>query len=221
MTPRPGRAGRRPQRAHWWRRGAVASEFVLIVPLFVLILFATVDIVRVFRAQMRVEMVAVQIGQIVSQCPRITQQDFSDTSFGFWAHAGRIAGGLVDVNSVTGGAMIVSTLGRDNDRNRLYWQQRTGNPTPQSVLGIAPAASVTLSGRNGDPFIVPVGQTLFVTEVFGIVPPGRFTAGLIGNFLPNELRGLTMFLSRASEPARLQLAPITPTPPATARDCTL
>ena len=221
MTQKHAGRTRQHMRGRWWRRGAVASEFVLIVPIFLLILFATVDIVRVFRAQIRVEMVAVQIGQIVSQCPRITEQDFTDTSFGFWAHAGRITGNLVDVNSITGGAMIVSSLGRDTNLNRLYWQRRTGNPTPQSVFGTAPAASVALSGQNGTAFVVPVGQTLFVTEVFGIVPPGQFSAGLIGTFLPNELRGVTMFLSRASEPARLQLGPTTPAPPANARDCTL
>jgi hypothetical protein len=202
------------------RRGAVASEFVLVLPVFFLIVLATTDVVRVFRAQLRMEMVAVQIGQIVSQCPRITEADFTDGTFGLWAHAGRIAAGLVDINSPTGGAMIVSALSPNGAANRLDWQRRAGNASTRSAFGDAGAPTPILRGQDGTPFTIPTGQTLLATEVFAVVQPWTISAGLIGTALPAELQGISFFLSRASEPGRLQQPPATPVPPAPLRECT-
>ena len=113
--PPRGRAGRSGFR---WRdrRGVAASEFALVVPIFVLVLFATADLIRVFRAQLRAETVAVQVGQIVSQCRAITDgasvatpgnPDNSDIAQLF-AHGARIAGNIINVNGATGGAAIVT-----------------------------------------------------------------------------------------------------------------
>ena len=68
-------------------------------------------------------------------------------------------------------------------------------------------------------FVVPSGQTLFVTEVYAIVQPWILSAGLIGTVLPNVLNGTTLFLSRAPDPTVLQTDPATVTNPNTA-DCT-
>jgi Flp pilus assembly protein TadG len=198
----------------------VASEFVLVLPVFFLIVLATTDLVRVFRAQIRMEMVAVQIGQIVSQCPRITEADFTDGTFGFWAHAGRIGAGLVDINTPTGGAMIVSAMSLDGAANRLDWQRRTGNASTRSAFGTAGAPTPILRGRDGTPFTIPTGQTLMATEVFAVIVPWTISAGLIGTALPAEIQGVSFFLSRASDPARLQVPPATPAPPAPPRECT-
>ncbi len=182
-------------------------------PVFFLILLATADLVRVFRAQIRLEMIGVQIGQIVSQCTRITTP--GDTSQ-FWSHAERIAGGVVDVNSATGGAIIITAISRNNNANRLNWQIRTGNTSTTSLFGSEAAPTPAIRGRAGAAFTVPDGQTLFATEVYAIVVPWTISAGLIGTALPNTLRGVTMFLSRSAEPARLQQRPTN----SNARDCT-
>lgn len=202
------------------RRGSVASEFVLVLPVFFLIVLAATDIVRVFRAQLRMEMVAVQIGQIVSQCPRMTEADFTDGTFGFWAHAGRIAAGLVDINSPSGGAMIVSALSLDGAANRLNWQRRTGNASTRSTFGDTGAPTPILRGQDGTAFTVPTGQTLLATEVFAVIEPWTISAGLIGTALPAEIQGISFFLSRASEPGRLQQPPAAPVAPAPLRECT-
>jgi Flp pilus assembly protein TadG len=110
------------------RRGWVAAEFALIAPAFFLIALGTADLIRLFRAQLRTETIAVQIGQIVSQCTRITTPGDVNQ---FWAHANRIAGGIVDISSPTGGAVVISAVGRNTATNpasnRLAWQIRTGN----------------------------------------------------------------------------------------------
>lgn len=194
------------------RRGAAALELVLIAPIFFLIALATTDVVRYFRAQLRVETVAVQLGQIISQCRRIT--DPGDVSQ-FWAHATRIAGGVVDVNSGTGGAVIVTAVGRNNNANRALWRKRTGNTTIASSVATTVPGTATIA----EGFVVPSGQTLFVTEVYAIVQPWILSAGLIGTVLPNVLNGTTLFLSRAPDPTVLQTDPATVTNPNTA-DCT-
>jgi Flp pilus assembly protein TadG len=216
MSPSTPRTAERRWRRGFGRRGIAASEFALMAPLFALTLLATADLVRVFRAQIRMEMIAVQIGQIVSQCNRITTP--GDTNE-FWAQAARISGGLVDVNSATGGAMIISavSLNTQTTTNRLDWQIRTGNTSTASVFGnVAQGGAPTLRGTGAAPFLMPLGETLMVFEAYAIVIPWQLSVGLIGTVLPSTVSGVTMFLTRVSEPSRLR----TPPTNSNARDCT-
>jgi Flp pilus assembly protein TadG len=216
MSPSTPRTAERRWRRGFGRRGIAASEFALMAPLFALTLLATADLVRVFRAQIRMEMIAVQIGQIVSQCNRITTPGDTDD---FWAHATRIGGGLVDVNSPSGGAMIISavSLNTTTNTNRLDWRVRTGNASTASVFGnVAVGGSPTLRGTNGTAFLMPLGETLMVFEAYAVVIPWQLSVGLIGTLAPSTLSGVTMFLTRVSEPSRLR----TPPTNSNTRDCT-
>jgi len=211
---RPADCARR--RSTFGRRGIAALEFVLVTPVFMFIALATADLVRLFRAQIRLEMIAVQIGQIVSQCTAITQTGDTDQ---FWTHAERIADGLVNVNSPTGGAMIITAISSNtnNTANVLRWRVRTGNVANLGTFGnTAVNGNPTIRGAGSASFIVPAGQMLFVTEVYANVEPWTLSAGLIGTVVSQQIEGMTMFLSRATEPARLQTAPET----STTRKCT-
>lgn len=197
------------------RRGWVAAEFALVAPIFFLVALSTADLIRLFRAQLRTETIAVQIGQIVSQCTRITTP--GDVNL-FWAHANRIAGGIVDVSSPTGGRLIISAVRRHqtNASNVLAWQIRNGgNVSHTSSVGTtANAAATIVHNVPGVPaFIVPANQTLFVTEVFAIVRPWPLSAGLIGTVLPGTIGAKTLFLTRARDPVALQTAPTTSATP--------
>lgn len=218
MSPSTPRTAERRWRRGFGRRGIAASEFALIAPLFALTLLATADLVRVFRAQIRMEMIAVQIGQIVSQCNRITTPGDTDE---FWAQATRIGGGLVDVNSV--GYMIVSAVSLDtvNNRNRLDWRIRSRdtvnlNLVPSVFGNVAQGGAVTLRGTGAATFLMPLGETLMVFEAYAPVIPWQLSVGLIGTALPGTVSGVTMFLTRVSEPSRLR----TPPTNSNARDCT-
>ncbi|MBS3960776.1 MAG: pilus assembly protein [Sandarakinorhabdus sp.] len=192
------------------RRGWVAAEFALVAPMFFLIALGTADLIRLFRAQLRTETIAVQIGQIVSQCSRIHAPGDVNQ---FWAHANRIAGGIVDINSPTGGAVVISAVGRNAANNpatnRLAWQIRTGNVSFVPSVGATTGGLATIVHNvPGVPaFVVPANQTVFVTEVFAIVQPWPLSAGLIGTALPSTIGAKTMFLSRARDPQSLQTAP--------------
>ncbi|MBW6401019.1 pilus assembly protein [Roseomonas sp. HJA6] len=189
------------------RRGVAAVEFVLIAPVFFVIALACADLIQLFRAQLRVETIAVQIGQIVSQCRTITTPGDRDN---FWAHGRRIAGTIINVDGT--GAMVISAVGRNNNANRLAWQMRTGNTQRVSRLGANVGGSATIS----DNFVVPASQTLLVTEVFATVQPFALSAGLIGTVLPANIYGTTLFLSRAPDPTTLLTAPTNSQTP----DCT-
>lgn len=194
------------------RRGAAAAEFCLLVPVFFLLVVAGADVIRFFRAQLKVETIAVQLGQVVSQCRRIT--DPGDTS-AFWAHAQRIAAGSIDVNSGTGGAVIITAISRNNNANRALWRKRTGNVNFTSSVGSSVPGPATIA----EGFVVPAGQLLMVTEVFAIVRPWILSAGLIGNVLPSAINGTTLFLSRSPDPTPLETDPANVTNP-NAPDCT-
>lgn len=204
----------RPARSRLnWRRGLVATEFALVAPLFFLVALAGSDLIRVFRAQLRAEAIAVQIGQIVSQCRAITNPGDRNN---FWAHARRIAGSVIDVDGTAAnqGTMIISAVARNTagTANVLSWQMRTGNTGNVSRLGSSVGGAATVS----DSFIVPATHTLLVTEVYARVQPWTLSAGLIGTALPATIYGTTLFLSRAPDPATLQTAPASLSTP----DCT-
>ncbi|BDG73368.1 hypothetical protein Rmf_32970 [Roseomonas fluvialis] len=186
------------------------------VPIFFIIVLCTADVMRLFRAQLRMEMIAVQVGQVVSQCNPITDPGDIDA---FWALAARIGGGLVDVNSATGGAMIISavSLNTATNRNRINWRRRTGNADIGSVLGpAAEGGEPILRGTNDAAFLLPAGQTLIVFEANAVVIPWVLSAGLIGTALDRRIRGVTMFLTRIADPARAQTPPVN----SNATDCT-
>lgn len=193
------------------RSGVVASEFALVVPFFFIVALAGADLIRLFRAQLRTETIAVQIGQIVSQCRAITNPGDRNN---FWAQAQRIAGDVIDVNSSNGGSITVSAVRRNTNgtANVLSWQMRTGNTTQTSRLGSTVGGAATIS----DGFIVPANQTLMVTEVYAIVQPFALSAGLIGTVVSSVIYGTTLFLSRAPDPTTLQATPTASTTP----DCT-
>ena len=193
------------------RRGWVAAEFALVAPIFFFVALGTADLIRLFRAQLRTETIAVQLGQIASQCTRITTADLTQ----FWTHANRIAGGIVDVNTpTTGGRLILSAVRRHttNASNVLAWQRTNGgNVSHTSSVGATENSAATIVHNvTGVPaFVVPANQTLFVTEVFAIVRPWPLSAGLIGTFLPSTIGAKTLFLTRARDPQLLQAAPVT------------
>lgn len=195
------------------RKGLVASEFALLAPVFFLLALGCADLIRVFRAQLRTETIAVQIGQIVSQCRAITNPGDRDN---FWAQAQRIAGNVINVNSSTGGSITISAVQRNTagTGNVLSWQMRTGNTSgaQASRLGTTVGGTAAIS----DSFIVPANQTLLVTEVYAIVQPFNLSAGLIGPVLPSTIYGTTLFLSRAPDPTTLQATPTASSTP----DCT-
>lgn len=180
------------------RRGLAAMEFAAVAPFFILLVVGTYDLVQFLRLQLRLETVAVQIGQIVSQCTSVTTPGDTDQ---FWAHGQEIAGDMADLRG-SQGAIILSAVFNDNGANKVAWQVRTGGAGFRSAIG----------NRGGpatfpDGLLVPAGQTMIATEVFASARPWVLSANLLGALVPARLHGSSMLLSRAPNAARLQQAP--------------
>jgi Flp pilus assembly protein TadG len=182
------------------RRGSASAEFGLLVPVLLLLAMAGTDLVNFMRAQMRLDSAAQQLGQLVSQCNRISSPGDTDQ---FWTYAQRIVGssGAVAGANATG-AVVLSAVAQQNGATRVMWQRRGGSATHASRIGTA-GGNATLPGG----FAVPPGQTLFVTEVF--LPRAPWSLGTL--FMEDGgvqvLRGMTVFLTRAADAPSLQLAP--------------
>lgn len=206
------------------RRGVAALEFGLLAPALLLLLLAGFDMVQTLRAQLRVEAVATQLGQIVSRCERLVVP--GDTNL-LWGHGQRIIGSLglltnMQTNGVpnttlqvNGGIIVTAVYGQPGARgvpsvNRVAWQQRTGDPNIRSSVGTAERASLATIASG---FIVPPGQTLLVTEIFLPRPAWVLSADWMGGAMPHTLRTSTLFLSRAPDAAAVQAVPITATTP--------
>lgn len=190
------------------RRGVATVEMALVAPIVLLLIAGTVDVVRHLRAHLRVETAAVQIAQIVSQCTRINAPGDTDR---LWSYGQAVAGNIVDLRSTNGtGAIVVSAISMVGNAPQVRWQQRSGNPTYSSRFG-TPGNTAILS----DNMTVPAGQTLFAVEVTGASQAWVFGSGMMGSLL-GQLTGVTMYLSRATDPTQLQAAPTN----STARACT-
>jgi hypothetical protein len=189
------------------RRGSSVVEFALIAPLLLTLSMAATDLVNFLRAQMRVDAVAQQLGQLVSQCTRIANPGDVNQ---FWAYAQRIVG---DLGTVTGdgaqGGVIISAVGVVESGNRVAWQHRTGLATHASSVG-SPGGTATLGGAMG----VPTGQTLFVTEVFLPRQLWSLSSAIMGEGPPRVLNGTTLFVTRATDAPSLQIAPASSATPA-------
>jgi hypothetical protein len=184
------------------RRGMVSVEAGLMAIPIALIVLGMTDVVNLFRAHLRVESAALQLGQLVSQCNIITTP--GDTNQ-FWIYAQRIVGNLGTVTGTgASGAVVISAVGRVNNANQIAWQQRTGSTAHASEIGVAGGAAAIPGG-----FQVPAGQTLFVTEVF--LPHATWDTAVRHRLMSSPenrvLQGSTMFLTRAPDAPSLLLAP--------------
>lgn len=192
------------------RRGFVSLEFALGLPLLFILLLGGTDLVGLLRAQLRADLAAQQLGQIVSQCSRISAPGDIDV---FWAVAQR---GVGDAHAISGaaapGAVIVSAVGRSGTVSRVMWQQRTGSPLHLSRIGTAGTVA-TLPGG----FQVADGQTLFVTEVFLRRDTWPLVGRLFGGSSQRTLGSFALFVARAPDAPALLAPPANdPSPACTA-----
>ncbi len=184
-------------RAIGGRRGVAATEFALVAPILVLLVLATVDVVQLLRAQLRVEAATLQVAQMASQCDRLTTGDV----MAFRQLAQRIIGRFATLSG-DGGGLVISAVYSQNGANRVAWQQHLGDPAPTSGAGTA-GGTASIGGG----FVVPPTQTLFVVELFAVVPQGLTPGRLAHIILSWELSSRVHFLSRVPDSSRLQVSP--------------
>lgn len=190
------------------RRGIAALELALVAPVLLTLLLGMTDLVNYYRVQLRMDTAAVQIAQIVSQCKRITTPGDIDQ---FWAYGQSLMGNQASLTATSPkGTVVVSAVSMVGTATKVRWQSRVGSTAYTSRVGIA-GGNALLTGA-----MIPAGQTLFVVEANGaaqqpFVLSQAFMASQLG-----QLTGMTLFLSRATDPVSLQSPPAT----SSVRDCT-
>ncbi len=204
-APAPGRPrAAAPDRARgllgpWRRRGAGAVEFAILAPLIALIMMGAVDLMLFMRAQVKLEATAVQVGQVVSQCDRITTP--GDTA-DFWRLATTSLGGVAEVTSLSATTVIISGVNNVSNANRVAWQVKSKSAAT-SAIGAAGGAATIPGG-----FIVPTGQLMIVTEVSSPSQIWQLSRLLMGlGIVTPTLTARTSYLSRTSDPATVTTAP--------------
>lgn len=177
------------------RRGVAGVEFALAAPVLMMLFLGFVDVVQFGRGHLRVQSTATQIGQVISQCKKVSRgdetqlMDLAQRLLGPFAAAGK------------GWAVVVTAIGRDAQNNAFTWTMRktTSGFTPASLGSQAPA-DLALE-RN---------QLVFRTEVFADVDTTLFSrkSGLLAGFLGSRAAfdratGSALHMTRAASVADL------------------
>ncbi|MFQ3622351.1 MAG: TadE/TadG family type IV pilus assembly protein [Acetobacteraceae bacterium] len=149
--------------------GAAAVEFALVAPLLGLLLLATADAALFLRTYFRVDRVATELANVMSQHPagRVSAADavryFSGPTALYFTGAQTIAGDGISVTSPPGTTIITVIEGRpetETHRHVVAWQCRRGATSVPSRFGSIESVNPLPGG-----FVLAPGQTVFVVEV--------------------------------------------------------
>jgi Flp pilus assembly protein TadG len=179
------------------RRAAAAVEFAMVAPILALMMLATWDLTTYIRAYFRVERVAAEVTNLTGQYERLRQADINQ----LFDAAQQIAG-AIEVTQLSG-RTIISAVQGTTQGNRMVWQRATiGGPGGlfESRIG-QPPNIVTLPAN----MLVPVGQTVVITEVFNRRVPWVLSVNLLGAGAPE-----TIYAFYIMRPRSAQLAEILP-----------
>lgn len=149
------------------RRGVIALEFALILPLLILFCFGTVEVGRFVLLQMKLDQLAASVADLGTRDRTLSAATVDDI-FAAGAHI------VQPFDLATDGRITLSAVGLTaGDQPRVLWQRRSG--------GTLDVPSET--GTVGNPATLPdeitlaVGQTVIVAEVsfnyrgmFGMLP---------------------------------------------------
>ncbi len=149
------------------RRGVIALEFALILPLLILFCFGTVEVGRFVLLQMKLDQLAASVADLGTRDRTLSAATVDDI-FAAGAHI------VQPFDLATDGRITLSGVGLTaGDQPRVLWQRRSG--------GTLDLPSET--GTVGNPATLPdeitlaVGQTVVVAEVsfsyrgmFGLLP---------------------------------------------------
>ncbi|MCB1993774.1 MAG: pilus assembly protein [Geminicoccaceae bacterium] len=149
------------------RRGVIALEFALILPLLILFCFGTVEVGRFVLLQMKLDQLAASVADLGTRDRTLSAATIDDI-FAAGAHIVR------PFDLAADGRITLSAVGLTaGDQPRVLWQRRSGGtldlPSETGTVG-SPA---TLP----DEITLAVGQTVVVAEVsfsyrgmFGLLP---------------------------------------------------
>lgn len=126
-------------------------EFAYALPVVFLAMFGLADVVQGGRANLRAQSAAIQVGQIISQCPQVNANDD--------AALRDLAKRILDPLNVKNApfALRVTVFGRDGSNNNINWAINQTGGTPRAG---EPALAFSTNGSA-----VPAGYTMGKNQV--------------------------------------------------------
>ena len=184
------------------RRGVSGIEFALVMPVLALLALATVDLVTYIRTYFRLEQVAAQMAEIITQCQAL---DSPGDMNRFQAEAQIMAGNLNITTSTGVGSFIMTGIvpGSNGAAATIAWQYMFGNTLyGSSMCGSSTTCKVGATATIPGYFTIPSGQVLIATEATASVEPFTFSAKLM-NSNTSILHLNSLFLVRSPNPSNL------------------
>ena len=167
------------------RRGTAALEFALLLPVLLILLVATAEVMAYVRAVHRLERTAAEVASAGTQIDAATQAELR----GLFDTANLLASPLRawSTNSDPAGTArartFISVVTGSANGNTVAWSCARGDTGRMPRL-VSPPASVALP--NG--FWVPAGQTVVVVEIVSTIRAWVLTEALFGTVAPAEIR---------------------------------
>jgi Flp pilus assembly protein TadG len=165
------------------RRGIAAVEFAIVLPVLLLVVLATVDVVSLVRASWRMERAAGELGNVIAQLDVITDADFPV----LFDVADRIAAPY-ELTGLAGAVIVTGIAGGENGAT-IAWQRRAGAGLFSSRIGGTGTASLPAG------FVLPAGQSAIAVETYVQSRPWVLAAPFLGG-ATRTLSGFGLFRPR-------------------------
>ncbi len=143
----------------------------MVAPFLALAMLGAADVSFYLRAKLKLDTAATSLAQVTSQYASLYADDFT-TLF----KVSQLAAG--DGVSVTGqfGGTVISGVTNVAGTQKIAWQRISPSASPVvSQFGVA-GATPTLPAN----YVLPIGATLVVTEVYTKLSPWNFAAAILG-----------------------------------------
>ena len=149
------------------RRGVIALEFALILPLLILFCFGTVEVGRFVLLQMKLDQLAASVADLGTRDRTLSVATIDDI-FAVGAHIVR------PFDLAADGRITLTGVGRAaGDQPRVLWQRRSGG----TLDLLSETGTVGGVATLPEEIVLAVGQTVVVAEVsftyrgmFGLLP---------------------------------------------------
>lgn len=138
------------------RSGNIATEFALIVPVLLVMMFAAAELGRFIILHQKVDRVAVTMADLVARAETVSESDITD----IFASASEVARPFDLAN--LGVVMVSAITNPDGEGPEVAWQRSgAGTLSATSHLGTEGGAATLPTG-----FAVNEGETAIISEVF-------------------------------------------------------
>ena len=158
----------------------------MVAPFVALAMLGAADVSFYLRAKLRLDTAATSLAQVTTQYSQLYDSDFT-TLF----KVAQLAAGSVSVTGQFGGT-IISGIKNVGGVQVIAWQRISPSSPFASQFGVLNAAP-----QLPAQYVLPIGATLVVTEVYSQIGPWDFAAYVLGGpNTPSSLGSVAMFQPR-------------------------